>query len=101
MKYLFKERHLSIPIKNPDFYNKYYQTTSRAEGGDLFPDKINSIMLRINKRWLRKKEQNKEDDINMKLQQANENWNYWKFQLNLNKIEWVYQGNKYLKNNPF
>ena len=43
--------------------------------------------LRIHK--LSKKSQEKYEEIKKKLYTANMNWNYWKFQLHWNKLEWV------------
>ena len=43
--------------------------------------------LRIQK--LSKKAKNKYDKIKKKLYTANMNWNYWKFKLYRNKLEWV------------
>ena len=34
----------------------------------------------------------------MKLQEANDNWNYWKFQLYWNKLKWVEPSNQQCNN---
>ena len=38
---------------------------------------------------LSKKSQKEEDKIKRRLTETNEEWNYWKFQIHWNKLEWV------------
>ena len=74
--------------------------TIKAVVGDWFLDNENYKLPPINIIWLGKKKQNKEDNIKIKLQQANDHWNYWRLQLNCKKLEWVYTNNQDHKNNP-
>ena len=50
---------------------------------------------------LSKKYQKEEDEINRKLTEANQYWNYCKFQIHYNKIEWVNPRSRYKQKNIF
>ena len=52
-------------------------------------------------RRLRKFDQIKEYETKEKLIKENYHWNNWKFQLNLNKLVWVYPKTQNCNNNPF
>ena len=41
------------------------------------------------------------DELRRKLHKANQYWNYWKFQIHWNKIEWVDPRNREEGENPF
>ena len=43
----------------------------------------------INKSRLSKKSQKEEDKMKRRLTEANQECNYWKFQIHYNKIKWV------------
>ena len=52
-------------------------------------NKFNENLLPLKKSKLRKKAQEKEDEIKRNLQTENQNWNDWRFQIHQNKLEWV------------
>ena len=89
MSELLKTILKSLPTKNPDDY-KRYQTNIKEVCGEWYTDKNNSKPPLINRWKLIKKKKTKEDKIKEKLQKVNDHWNYWKFQLHWNKLEWVY-----------
>ena len=64
-------------------------------------NKLNENIPFLKKINLRKKEQEKEDEIKRQLQTANQNWNDWRFQINWNKVEWVNPRNNIEQNNSF
>ena len=64
-------------------------------------NKFNEKLPPLKKRKLTKKPQEKEDEIKIKLQTANQNWNYWKFQIHWNKLEWVNPRNHNEQKIPF
>ena len=48
--------------------------------------KLSENLTPLNKRKLSKKAQEKEDEIKIKLQKSNQDWNDWKFHIHWNKI---------------
>ena len=52
-------------------------------------NKINEKLPPPKKMRLRKKAQEKEDEIKRKIYKANQAWNHWNFQMHWNKFEWV------------
>ena len=48
-----------------------------------------------------KKAQERQDEIQKKLHEANKWWNGWKFQLHWNKLEWVDRKSNPKKGKPF
>ena len=52
-------------------------------------NKLGQKIQPLKKIRLRKKAQEKEDEIKRKLHKSNQDWNVWKFQIHWNKLEWV------------
>ena len=52
-------------------------------------NKLSEKLPHLNKRKIRKKAQEKEDEIKRNLQMANQSCNYWIFQIHWNKLELV------------
>ena len=52
-------------------------------------EKLSEKIPPLNKRKLRRKAQEKEYKIKIKLQTTNQKWNDWKFQIHWNKLQWV------------
>ena len=55
----------------------------------------------LNIRKLSKKSHEKEDEIKRKLHKANQYFNFWKYQIHWNKLEWVNPRSRYKQKNPF
>ena len=64
-------------------------------------EKLGQKLPPLKKRRLSKKPQKEEDEINIKLTEANQYWNDWKFQIHWNKIEWVNPRSLDERKNPF
>ena len=64
-------------------------------------NKLSVNLPPLNKSKLSKKSQEKQDEIKIKLQTANHNWNDWRFQIHWNKIEWINPRNRNEQKNPF
>ena len=52
-------------------------------------NKLGQKLPPLKKSRLSKKSQKEEDEINKKLTEAYQYWNYWKFQIYWNKLEWL------------
>ena len=52
-------------------------------------EKLGQKLPPIRKSRSREKSEKEEDKIKIRLTEANQIWNYWKFQIHCNKIEWV------------
>ena len=52
-------------------------------------EKLGQNLPPLKKRKLSKKTQKEKDEINIRVTEANQMWNDWKFQMHWNKIEWV------------
>ena len=55
----------------------------------------------LNRSKLSKTPQQREDEIQKQLYEDNKWWNYWKFQLHWNKLEWVNPRAITKRNKPF
>ena len=88
MKTLFKKIPVELPKpplvigKNSNLYYMLLEVVG-------YMNKLNEKLPPLNKRKPRKKAQENEDKIKINLQTTNQNWNYWKFQIHWNKLEWV------------
>ena len=60
--------------------------TIKALGENWFLAYMNANLLLIKRRRLSQKEKNKEDNIKIKIQKANDHWNDWKFHLHCKTI---------------
>ena len=58
-------------------------------GGGWYMEKISRGLPPLKKTNLSKKAQERQDEIQKKLYEANRWWNDWKFQLHWNNLEWV------------
>ena len=58
-------------------------------GGGWYKEKGARGLTPLSRTKLRKKAQERQDEIQKKLYETNNWWNDWKFQLHLNKLEWV------------
>ena len=58
-------------------------------GGGWYMEKTCLRTTTIKENKLSKKSQERQDEIQKKLYEANRLWNYWRFQLHCNKLEWV------------
>ena len=63
-------------------------------------EKITKGLTPTRKQTLINKAQEKNDKIKRKLHTSNRNWNYCKFQLHWNKLEWVNLRSKIVRKNP-
>ena len=64
-------------------------------------EKFNEKLPLLKKMKQSNKAQEKEDEIRIKPQTANTNWNDWKFKINWNKLEWVNPRNCNEQKNPY
>ena len=96
--YIFAMRKLflKIPVElpKPSSPKETHQSLLHAVGGGWYMNKSSQNIKPLRKRRLFKKLQQKEDEIKIKLQEANQAWNYWKFQIHWNKLEWMNPRNR-------
>ena len=70
-------------------------------GGKWFIEKHKSKIPPMKSPRLIKEAQKKEDDIKQNLEKSHHYWNYCKFQIHWNKLEWVVPKNCNAKKNIF
>ena len=78
-----------IPVELPkQLINKEkHQSSLHAIGGDWYTNKLNEKLPPLKKQNISKNSQEKEDEVKINLQMANQNWNNCKFQIHWNKLE--------------
>ena len=70
-------------------------------GGGWFMEKSAKGLPPLKRKKPSKKTQERQDEIQNKLYEANRLWNDWKFQLHWNKLEWVYPKSNPKRVKPF
>ena len=63
-------------------------------------NKLNEKLPPLKKQKLRKKAQEKRDEIKINLKIANQNWNDWKIHVHWKKLEWVNPRSRNERKNP-
>ena len=63
--------------------------------------KLSLNLTPLKKSKLSKKAQEKEYEIERKLQKTNQDWNDWRFQKYCNKLEWLNPRSRCEQKNPF
>ena len=86
MQELFKTIPLTLPVKNPDYYSKKYQTETKAVGGAWFLEEKKKNHPLIKRKRLSKKYKEEKKPTKKSLWEANNSCNNWKLQLHWNKL---------------
>ena len=79
MKIMFQKKSLELP--KPPTCKVKRQYLLHANVGGWYMKKLNEKLPPLKKRKTRKKSQEREDKIKINLQTADQNLNYWKFQI--------------------
>ena len=79
MKIMFQKN--PVDIHKPPIPKEKHQSLLHAIGGGWYMNKLSEKILPLEKNKIIKKSQKKEDEIKINLQMANQNWNYWKFEI--------------------
>ena len=85
---------IPVELPKPPIYDEKHQSLLHATGGGWYMNNFNDKLPPLNKSNPRKKTQEKENEIKIKLQTASQNWNDWRFQIHWNKLEWVKPRNR-------
>ena len=78
-----------IPVEHPKqpISKEKRKSLLHAIGGGWYVKKLGQQLPPLKKRKLSRKTQKEEDEIKRKLQESNQYWNDWKFQIYWNKRE--------------
>ena len=72
-----------------------------AIGGGWYVNKLGKKLPPLKKRKFKNKSPKEEEKIKIKLTEANKYFNYWKFQIHWNKLEWLNPRSRDEQKNPF
>ena len=86
-----KKLFLKIPVELPKPYSPREKHQSLLLGivGGWYTEKLSQKLPPLKKWRPRKKLQEKGYEIKIKLHKDNQDWNYYKFQIHWNKLDWV------------
>ena len=98
MKEIFKQ--ILQPISKALTPKQKVQKLMTDIGGGWYMEKSAKGLPPLSRTKLSKKSQERQDEIQKKLYEANKLWNDWKFQLHWHKLEWVNTRREIKRKNP-
>ena len=72
---------IPVELPKPFIPKEKHQSLLHAIGGGWYTKQLSDKLTPLKKIKIRKKAQEKEDEIKRRLQKANQDWNDWKFQI--------------------
>ena len=91
---------IPVELPKPLSHKEKLQSLLHAVGGGWQMSKLNEKLPPLKKQKLRKKTQEKRDEIKINLKIANQNWNDWKIHIHWKKLEWVNPRSRNERKNP-